>query len=294
MIDMKKIIFATLGLITLMLQACYDDYKDDFDYTTTYFALQNQLRTLVVEEGKDLSTEIGVMLGGVYSNTENHNVSFEVDPSMLDLYPQLNILPAQYYTLSNDNAIEIPKGEVLGKVLLTLNENFINDVNAHKQHYALPLRILSSDVDSILDGKDSTIIALRYQNQYYGQYWLKGIDYTLDASNQIISEFAYSNDDLVNNINLRISTLAIDSCYLPYAGVDQKNNALKLKISNGEVEVLGDEDINTFSNITGNGKYDKDNKIFTLDYTYENQGVTHHVKDTLYYFHTPMSVEYWQ
>jgi hypothetical protein len=292
---MKKIVLIPIVLMFL-LSSCYDDYKLDFDYTATYFALQSPLRTLIVQDGKDeLSMEVGVVLAGVYENKANEVVNFEVRPTLLANYPQLTLLPADYYTISNPNQMDIPKDQILGKVTITLNEKFINDPKAHLLNYALPLKITGTTLDSILAGKDSTIIAIKYQNKYYGAYWVKGVDHTLNTTGQIASSFKYSNADLVKNTNKLITTLAKDSCSVPYIGADLTGaNKLKLQIkTDGSVTIIPGV-LKDMTNISGTGQYDKTKKVFTLDYSYTKTGVQHHVLDTLYHFDSPLKVEKWQ
>lgn len=279
----------------LLLQACYDDYKLDFDHTSTYFALQSPLRTLLVEDGKDLSLEVGVVLAGVYENKANEVVNFEIQPQMLINYPQLTLLPADYYTISNSNQIDIPIGEISGSVKIVLNDKFLNDPKAHLLNYALPLRITGTTADSILTGKDSTIIAIKYENLYYGQYWIKGVDHTLNVTGEIASSAVYSNKDLVKNSNKLITTLAKDSCSIPYVGSDLTGaNKLKIQIKTDGTANIIPGVLTNMTNVSGTGKYDKAKKIFTLDYTYTKTGVQHHVLDTLYHFAVPMKVEKWQ
>lgn len=291
---MKKILLIPIVLMFL-LSSCYDDYKIDYANTATYFALQSPLRTLLVQDGKDeLSMEVGVVLAGVYENKKNEVVNFEIRPSMLAKYPTLTLLPADYYTISSPSQMDIPKGEILGKVTITLNEKFINDPKAHLLNYALPLKITSTTVDSILAGKDSTIIAIKYQNKYYGAYWIKGVDHTLNATG-VASSFKYSNADLVKNSNKLITTLAKDSCSVPYVGADLTgNNKLKLKVNaDGSVTIVPGV-LKDMTGISGTGQYDKATKMFTLDYSYTKTGIQHHVLDTLYHFDSPLKVEKWQ
>lgn len=289
---MKKILLACIGIILLM-QSCYDEYKADFDYTSTYFALQTPLRTLVLEDGEELSFETGVVLAGKYVNDQEEVVNFEIQPSMLDHYPDLELLPTDYYDISNTEFV-IKKGEILGTVKVTLNEQFINDPKAHTINYALPIRITNkNNIDSIAPDKDSTVVAIKYHNSYYGAYWIKGVDYTLDASEAPVDTFTYANEDLVDNTYKTFQTLSGDSSRVDYLGADKQNNAIKLHIDGTNVEVLGDETSNTYTNVTGTGTYNKEDRTFTIEYTYEDEGVKHLVKDTLYYFDTPMKVESW-
>jgi len=289
---MKKILFIC-AVALLLLQGCYDEYKTDYEFTTTYFSLQKPFRTLLIEEGKDLSMEVGVVLSGKYVNNVNEVVGFEMPSSLLD-GTGLELLPSSYYDISSTDEFVIKSGSILGTVKITLNDNFLNDPLANTLHYALPFQITSSSADSILAGKDYTIVAIRYQNMYYGSYWIKGADVTLDESDMPVDTFVYSNKDLSKNLYTIFSTSAQDTSIVNFVGADKSgNNKMKLGIkADGSIEVKSSA-TSDISNITGSGNYDKENRIFTLNYTYMKGAVKHSVKDTLYHFDTPMSLVTW-
>lgn len=293
---MKKILLACVGLLGLFLQSCYDDYKTDFEFTSTYFSLQTPLRTLVMEDGKDLSFEVGVVLSGKYTNDQKEVVDFSMPSTMLD-GTGLELLPSSYYEISNTGQFVIEKGTILGTVKITLTDDFVNDPLAHTTHYALPFKITDASVDSVLAGKDSTIVAVKYQNKYYGAYWLKGVDYTLDDTDAKVDTFKYSEEDLVSNLYFITETTAKDTTVVKYLGADKSgNNSLKMGIKDdGSLVVLAHNTkaADVITDVAGTGKYDKENKIITLDYIYVKDAVKHQVKDTLYHFDTPMSVETW-
>jgi len=290
---MKKILFIGAVLL-LLLQACYDEYKTDYEFTTTYFAMQKPYRTLVVEDGKDLSLEVGVVLSGKYVNDRDEIVGFEMPASMLD-GTGLTLLPSSYYDISSNDKFVIESGSILGKVKITLNDNFLNDPMAHTKYYALPFKITSSTADSILAGKDSTVVAIRYHNKYYGAYWIKGADITLDASDMPTTTFAYTNKELTKNLNTVFETAAKDTSIVGYMGADKTgNNKIKLGIKDdGSLIVKAATTQSNITNVSGTGNYDKAKRIITLDYTYLNGTVKHSVKDTLYHFDTPLSVVSW-
>lgn len=290
---MKRLIIIAIGLL-FIFQACYEDYKYDYLYTSTYFAVQNPLKTVVMEKDKDVSFEVGVMLGGKYKNDQEWTVDYEIDPSMLDDVETLNLLPSDYYTLSDEGKFIIKEGEYLGTITVTLNSKFFNDTLATKLYYALPLRITNSTTDSILSDMDSTIVAIKFQNRYYGAYWVKGVDNTLNASGNVNSSSIYTNADLVLNKHVTFKTLAKNISVVPHVGSvfsDAENMNLTID-PNGSVSISTGEPGN-FSEVNGEGKYNMEEGIFTLDYSYLNGSEKHHVMDTLIYFDTPMSQELW-
>ena len=52
---MKRLNILWIGLISVLMTACYDDYEKDYDKSSVYFASQKPLRTLVaryVDKGR--------------------------------------------------------------------------------------------------------------------------------------------------------------------------------------------------------------------------------------------------
>lgn len=290
---MKKLLIIAIGLM-FIFQACYDDFKFDYEYTTTYFAVQNPVRTVVVEEDKELTFEIGVMLGGKYFNDEEWTVQYKIDETMLDSINALNVLPSDYYTLSDNSKFVIKEGEYMGAITVTLNEKFLADTSAAKLYYALPLKITSSTTDSILTTMDSTIVAIQFQNEYYGAYWVKGVDYTLDGSETAKDTTIYSDPDLVTNKYITFGTKTTDVSTVPHVGNNFSGDEnLNMTIApDGSVNITSGTN-SAFTNVSGSGNYNKEAKTFTIDYTYFNGAEKHHAMDTLIYFDTPLQMEEW-
>ena len=59
---MKRLNILWIGLISVLMTACYDDYEKDYDKSSVYFASQKPLRTLVADT--DMSIKVGVAIGG--------------------------------------------------------------------------------------------------------------------------------------------------------------------------------------------------------------------------------------
>lgn len=277
-----------------IFQACYEDFKFDYEYTTTYFAVQKPLRTVMIEEGEDLTMEVGVMLGGKYFNDQDWTVDYEIVPSMLDSIDNLSPLPSDYYTLSDPNKFVIKEGEYMGIVTVTFTDKFLADPSATGLQYALPFKITNSSTDSILAGMDSTIVAIQYHNQYFGAYWTKGVDETLDASGNVKDTTFYNEADLVTNEYVIFETLSKDIAVVPHVGSDFRGkDKLNMEIASDGTVNISTGEVSKFTNISGSGNYDKENKTFTLDYTYMNGSEKHHVVDTLIWFDSPFKMEEW-
>lgn len=294
-----------------LLQGCYDDYKEDYQYTTTYFARQFPLRTLVDEEGKDMTFEIGTVLGGKYSNDIKEEVAFQIQDSFLnaDNFSQFTKLPDNYYSLESNN-IEIPSGHFKGQVTVTLDkELFLNDPLAVENTYALPVEITDTSLDSILANKHYSVIVIKYFNKYHGWYYTKGIDNKLDGANAPIESerLTYQYDDVVSNSDILFNTTNKNSLLGSYDGVtgfigtdtdniaSRANFDIALEINDDNTVTVFADDNNGFTNINGTGSYDPATRNFTIEYNYTDaDGAMHAVTEELIYRNTELVLEEWQ
>ena len=291
---MKKIGLFILLVSTFLVQSCYDDFKEDYVYTTTYFPRQFPLRTLVEQEGQNMTFEIGAVLGGKYTNSINEEVSFIIQDSLLNAnnYSQFTMLPENYYTLSSSN-ITIPKGQFQGSSLITINkELFLNDPLAVGKNYALPIEMVTTTADSILVNKRYSVIVLRYYNQYHGWYYVKGEDKNLTNNSSVV----YSNADLVLNEDMLLETTSKNQLKVPYVGNPVVNGRdMVFTINNGNVAIGVGTGGGGISSVTGSGTYDSTTRNFTLDYSYvDGDGAQHTVKESLIYRNTELILEDWQ
>ncbi|WP_158655289.1 BT_3987 domain-containing protein [Flavivirga eckloniae] len=275
----------------VFLQGCYDDYKEDYIYTTTYFARQFPLRTLVDADNQDLKFEVGVVLGGKYTNGINEEVGFIIQDTLLDAYPELTKLPDNYYSL-NGSSFTIPKGAFKGTLPVTLNKTlFMDDALAVGNNYALPLQLVSTTTDSILKDKHYTIVVLRYYNKYHGWYYVKGTDTNIDDSSVV----TYSEDDLVLNEDMLLTTEAKDLLVVPYAGnPNVSGRSMKMQINNdGNVILSGGE--GGITGLSGTGTYNSNDRSFSIEYNYtDGNGDAHEVKETLIYRNTELNLNEWK
>lgn len=180
-------------VLLIALTSCYDDYIKDFDYDSVYFVYQTDVRTVVVGEG--MKFEIGAALGGVTTNTRDRRVVFRIDESLIQpsvlttmkgqtgyiktaMTPvtKLSPLPSSYFSLSNDQEMVIKAGNHVGTVVLKVDSTkFLADSASMIPNYALGLYITEADADSILPTKRSKVIALKYENMLFGNYWHGGV-----------------------------------------------------------------------------------------------------------------------
>lgn len=236
---MKKI-FLILTL-TAGLISCenFNIEHPDFDYTSGYFPYQFPVRTLVLgdyiyDNANDNAKKfvVSVAMGGVYENKQDREFQIEVDNSLCNniLFSSggdpIKALPSNYYTLSSTNKIVIPTGKMNGGVEVQLTDAFFADPLAIKNTYVVPIRLKSSnDVDSILVGNSSnpsadprvvsqwtvapknfTIFAVKYINEFHGNYFHYGSSVVKDAANAQVETTTYSTPFVENNSVRKLTT----------------------------------------------------------------------------------------
>jgi hypothetical protein len=200
-IAMNKLFTLLILLIVsgLVVTSCYDPYRTDYDYTTVAFSTAsgdaNDSGTLerTVVKGEGLNLDFGVYLGGVIENEEEYVAEFEIDPSLLS-GTSYEMMPDDYYTLSDNSQFIIPEGESVGAVTVELDSaNFVNDPDAVESHYAIPFRLTSTSADSILPSQSTKILVIKYMSQYAGFYEQTGSFTTYDDNGDEINSGNFEN-----------------------------------------------------------------------------------------------------
>jgi len=221
---MKNSIFAVILL--LAFSACKNQEINfpDYDYTAGYFPYQYPVRTLVLgnyiyDNTNDNNHKflISVTMGGVYENKKDRIFKIQVDESLCNnvvfastntpIYP----LPRQYYTLSSEDQIVIPAGEISGSIEVQLTDAFFDDPLASKLAYVVPVKITEVvELDSLLTGvpripnadprvaadwevapKNFTLFAVKFVNPFHGNYFQRGRSSVKDSTGQTIESNVY-------------------------------------------------------------------------------------------------------
>lgn len=213
---MKK--FLLICAMAFSILACENQINEfpDFGSTSVYFPFQTPVRTLI--QGKyDLGFndndnkgrfEIGVIMTGVYNNSIDRKVHFELAPELIDAAAlgvdtvNVELLPASYYTIEQQSPVTIPAGSIDGRISIQLNDAFFDDPKSFAEfgevHYVIPLKITNfENLDSLLVGvpadgvsnpirikeddwqilpKDYTLFGIKYMNKYQGIYLRRGED----------------------------------------------------------------------------------------------------------------------
>ena len=252
---MKRLNILWIGLISVLMTACYDDYEKDYDKSSVYFASQKPLRTLVADT--DMSIKVGVAIGGKREVHTDDWATFEIDPSLLD-GTGLTLMPGNYYQLANPNKMTISNPNLaIADVKVTFSDAFYEDNAALNKHYAIPFRLVDHNQDEIstdVNGnlKDYSIVVVKFVSQYHGTYFVKGK--VTNLSTQQVTE--YSNKDLSQNMTRSVNIEAGGSVAITDASATLDPAAESLEFV---------------------GKQPK----FTLSYKYTKGGVTYQVDEEL-------------
>jgi len=284
----KKLIII---LITLtFLTSCYEDYIEDFYYSSVYFAYQENTRTLISGEGMQI--KIGTTLAGVMENNRDRVVNFQVDPDLLD-GTGYTLLPQDYYTLS-DNKMVIQKGWHQGSITLTGNAgNIMADpdmLTSGAPKYALPLVITSAEVDSVLETKKTAIIALQYEHTLFGNYWHGGEWQVKDPSGVVIDTDTYELEiNAPEKAIWKMTTLAGNKIKatgtIPDLNGDPFILEMELTLEGSAIGVGAVEGADYAVEADGSSQFNQSEKLeereILLNYKFEKDGNWWYVKDIL-------------
>ncbi len=295
----------------------------DFEYTSGYFPYQFPIRTLVLGDDIYDNTNdnahrfvVSVAMGGVYENNTNRVFNIEVDESLCDQVvfggseTPIRPLPRSYYTLSSENQIAIPKGEMNGGITVQLTDAFFEDPDAISLNYVVPIRLTgSSDVDTILNGRTSrpdadvrfagdwdetpknfTMFGIKYINEFHGTYFHYGECTVKDASGATVDQNSYNADYVEQNSTAKLVTTGRHQVSL--------NVPFQSELMEGALNLLLNFDGNSCTvsaaegspyTVGGTGEFKKDayswgNKSrhgLEITYTVSDGTHTYEAKDTL-------------
>jgi hypothetical protein len=288
---MKTTIKITIALVCISffgLQGCYEEYAKDFDYAAVYFGEQKPLRTLVTKNDQsELVFRIGATIGGLRENKKGYDVDYELAPDLLTTVEgaeEFKLLPATCYTIVNDGnfTFHIPKGKMIGDCQVRINKNaFVALQGSLEATWAIPLRLLSTDADTILVAKNYTILVVKYIDEHSGNYYCRGSEVS-DAPGSV--KVTYSQTDWSRNKVRTLTTLSPTEFDMEGMGkindVFDAADHLKITIKNGTVK-LESRSGSTNQIVDLGSSYNAADKIFTLKYKYTKGSVNFTVNEQL-------------
>lgn len=181
---LTRLILISLGFVLFASSCAYDDsYLDaKLPKNMAYFAsLKDYSRTVVVGEG--MQFRIGAAMAGALHNDYDRTVNFKIGTMPFALSDTSHVLmPTDYYNngslLSSDGTIQaiIPKGSFIGYFPIILDSvKFLNDPLSLKGKYTIPVKIVSTSLDSINKSNDSIMVRVKYMAGTEGYYLYKNV-----------------------------------------------------------------------------------------------------------------------
>jgi hypothetical protein len=270
-----------LVVIALSITSCYEDFvENEFDFTSVYLPKETIDRTFIMGEGMQIG--VGVVLGGRLDNTEDVEVTFSLDESLLD---PGSALPESYYELVDsegnpaNNKITIPAGKTQGFVYVKADSiKFLNDPISLGNNYALGFTLDNVvKADSILVDYKSTKITFTYINQLYGNYvqtgqFIKtvgGVAETIDYPGGIT--------DVLELTMVSPNTLVYDGL-ADLRGADKKlnltlaaDNSITVSTATGGVTIVNE----------GDSFYNPSTREIILNYSFDFNGASYNASDVL-------------
>lgn len=299
---LKTIILAAAALCVV---SCYDDYVGDYSKVACGFANQTDVRSIVVGEGMTFST--GIALGGTISNDTDRHISIGVDYSLVNsdvfntlkthTFPyivnlmknvsSISALPADLYELEtggNSGEVIIRKGTHLGVIKVKVDSAaFLADAGRLYPKEVLPLVIVDGNGTDIIEGRESTVIGVRYENMLFGTWYHGGYNE---------NETYPSSKPQADNLVWTLTTVEPFALTANAVGGEFNGSAAQMKLT------LNADDTITISSVSG-AKYAVaqdpaepsrfvrskllQNRKIILNYTYDPGTGTVHAHDTLYF-----------
>ena len=304
--------FTILALAAICAVSCYDDYVGDYDTIACGFANQTDVRSVIVGEGMSFST--GVALGGTINNDKDRYVNVGVDYSLVNentysllkghrfsyianlmkQVPAISALPAAIYDLETGTGVSgrvcIAKGSHLGVIRIKVDSAaFLADAARLYPKEVIPLKISSTDGTDIMEGRESSVIGVRYENMLFGNWYHGGSAVVTDAGGSELRRIHYPMSiPQADNLVWTLTTVDPFSLSVNAVAGEYNGAAAQMKLT------LEDDDTITISAVQGAAHVVEpdgqsrfirskllQNRRIVLKYKYDDNGETVHASDTL-------------
>lgn len=188
----------------------------------------------------------------------------------------LTPLPADYYTV-DFNGLCIAKGNVTSYASIKATDKFFDDPKCYGPCYAVAYRITKADVDSLFAHKSYSIVAVKAENKFFGNWYHGGC--SLVGGDEVKYPFSIPQDDS------RIYTLTTVSKNSVKTNKYAQNAGSLILTFNGDDITVSSEDIEIVSDgrrsYFNGARLLQDRKLY-LNYSYlDQQGRTVQVSDSL-------------
>ena len=214
---------------------------DDFEGgTTVYFPYQYPVRTILLGDGVEYSTELDnahrfKVMGYGAGTYDSYEFTFNVavDESLAQGVTfkdgrAVTVLPSSYYQLASITSTYA--GNRMSGVEVQLTDAFFQDPASITQTYVLPLRMSGvKGAGKILEEMDYTLYCVRYVNPWEGYYLVKGTADQLEKCTIVhtattsLTTCEYVNKDGVK-MTLSFGSEKDDNCTISGDGVTGSGN----------------------------------------------------------------------
>lgn len=258
---------------------------DDYKFSAVYFASQKPLRTVIAD--RDMSVKVGVTIAGKREVDVNDWADFVIDESLL-AGTSLTAMPAEYYELSDPSRMRVSKANLpIADVSIKFTDAFYADAKSTGKYYAIPFKLMDSSTDSLLAGKTTSIVAVKYISTWHGTYYVKGNVKEAGTENVV----TYSNADLSRNFTRDLTTVS--------RNILVRNGIANTTAANEKVQLTFNEDGTVtvaaaeggIAIISGSGTWSNagERLVINLSYSYEKGGKTYEVTEELHRRQDPLN-----
>ncbi len=283
----------TIILLCISFSCAYDDFKEDYEYSTVYFANQINKRNFVEDEVNTI--KIGVVLGGKRVNTKNEWVEFIIRDESGMSGTGYTLMPEKYYNLSSTEEFTIGESTFQGEIDMTVDPSFFDDPQAVNDHYALLFKLRETSAGSINPVKDSLILILGFESRFFGNYYHNGLVIRTDtADGSTVDTIQYHQEEPVTNrvnnwsLKSRASNTVSTDGIANYAPSDITGFMIRVDDSYN-IEIMEDTSLVSagydwkVKQLDGNNTYDPESRMFYLNYEFTDfsTGYRCFVTDTL-------------
>ncbi len=265
-----------------------NDRDRNVRYTVDPALVTGNLAPLLASDDEEMEpfTAFEVMSGASTSGSVSQ--SYVTEAVKASKIADLTPLPAEYFSMSDPERMVVRAGRHTATVTVTADERFLADANASsKPYYALAFRIEEADADVIPSEKSFAVIAVRYENMLFGNYWHGGATTVKnDATGEIVEKDEYPLEIPHDESRIyTLTTVAPDA--LTTSRLGDWEGSLRLTLREDGQIAIADADGKRTIEPFGDGCYFnrakrlQDRKLI-LNYKFANgDGTTTYIEDVL-------------
>ena len=249
------------------------------------------LASLLGSDDEELEpfTAFGVMSGASASGSVSQ--SYVTDAVKASGISDLTPLPAEYFSLSDPERMVVRSGRHTATVTVKADERFLADPHASPlPYYALAFRIAEADADVVPLEKSFAVIAVRYENMLFGNYWHGGVTTVKnDATGEVVEKNEYPLEIPHDDSRVyTLTTVAPFSLTANAVGGELNGSKAQLTLTQGEggaITVSAADGADYVVEADGDCSFNRakllQNRRIYLKYKYVKEGLTYHATDTL-------------